>query len=137
MQRSASLPSLSPSFARLEELGALVHDWDSYGAAPITARALRAARKFFQTVIERFGPSAGDAALPRDISPIPSGGVLAEWVGPSAEIEIHIGPGGKLGYLFIDRRGAEPQFDEGDEISLDRALALVGEALKPEPAERR
>jgi hypothetical protein len=115
--------------ARLEELSQLEPNWDSYGAAPITTNAIESAREFFGKVQAQMSDRAAEAVLPSDISPIPNGGILAEWVGPAAEIEIHVGPEGKLGYLYIDKRGPDRRFEEADEISLTDALQLVEKTL--------
>jgi hypothetical protein len=122
-------PSLREAFARLDELADIGPDWDSYGADPPTDLALGVARSFFLIVANRFAERWGEKALPSHIAPIPTGGILAEWSGPKADLEIHIGPDGQLGHLVIDRRGSEPVYREASLTPALTAFELIQDTI--------
>ena len=123
-----AVDSLRSALLRLEELTRLEPNWDGDGNAPPSAEVVGVGGRFLLRAAERFGEAAGEAIRPYVVAPLPGGGVHLEWRGPQADLEVQVGPGEELGYLFVDRRGPERQFEEDDQASpealLDR-LAVV------------
>ena len=101
----------------LEGLAALGPNWDGYGSAPPTDLARRRARSILDLVGERFGEAAGRRIEPDTVAAMPGSGVLLEWRADDAALEVDIGPGGEIGYLFVDRHDGERRTEEGDDAS--------------------
>jgi hypothetical protein len=120
---------LHASLQRLDELSKLERDWDTYGALPLTSTALAQADAAMRKAVDRFGSMFGERVAPYTIMPIADGGVSVEWRGPSATLELDIGPSGSLSYLLIDQSKAERQFEEASDISEEQALDLVRRVL--------
>lgn len=120
---------LQSTLNRLSRLAKLSKDWDSYGGDPPTKRSVSTAYGLLFEVDERFGPAAGQRISPFAIVPLAYGGVQMEWRGPFAEVEIEIGPEGKFGYLFIDKRGPERVFHEKDSATRSEILDLIAQTL--------
>jgi hypothetical protein len=125
---------LRSSLDRIEALKSLPENWNSYGASSISPTAISMAKALLCKLQNRFFSMTEDRYLeeeiiPQAISPIDDGGIQLDWYGTRFEIEIEIGPTGSLGYLFIEGSGANRTFDEGDNISVETAMALVGQAI--------
>jgi hypothetical protein len=116
---------LRPAFQRLDDLSKLEHDWDTYGALPLTANALELAETTMRKVVKALGKSLPERVAPYTVMPIADGGVSIEWRGPMADLELDIGPSGALSYLIIERVDEDRRFEEGSEISEQQALDLV------------
>lgn len=116
---------LRSSLQRLDELSKLEHDWDSYGALPMTETALASADAMMRKAVDVHGPAFGERVAPYTVTPIPDGGVSIEWRGPRATLELDIGPSGALSYLLVDQTEAERWFEEASDISKRQALDLV------------
>ena len=72
--------------ALLAELAALGENWDSYGALPVTPKAIATARAF----VDRLGDGiARPAIVPRN-----HGGIQLEWHHDLGYLEFHIDPRG-------------------------------------------
>lgn len=102
----------------LDELGQLAADWDSQGSPPPTKAARSLARDVLVCVAASLGNVARDRVRPYAVAPMPGGAVFLEWRGKDADVEVHVGPEGDLGYLVEDRRGLERTFEEGDAAPL-------------------
>ena len=114
--------ALAPMVQRIAGFAKLEPDWDSYGAAAPTPEALEVATQCLRVLVDTYAPTAGDKALPFWVSPLPNGGVQLEWRGPTAELEVEIGPLGQLGFLFQVGQGANAVYEEGDDASLSDVL---------------
>lgn len=79
---------MSSVHERIVELLALPENWDTYGGAPISPLATLAALRALD-VLRQTDPI---------INPSSSGGVVLEWYKNGIEIEILIGPDGKVVY---------------------------------------
>jgi hypothetical protein len=122
---------LNPSNRRLDELAALPEDWDSYGAPPPSATAIRHARRILLALTEQTDLLDRIAVNPSHIAPLPSGGVQLEWVGSPVSIEVEIDPEGKLAYLLINRIGEQRTFTEAENVPLAAIVDLVTRVLRP------
>ena len=120
---------LRPTLKRLAQLEALEPDWDTYGALPLTSTALARADALVRKVVELYGDARGGRAAPYTVMPIADGGVSVEWRGPSADLELDIGPTGELSYLLVTRGDDGRQFDEGTDLPEQEALDLVRRVL--------
>jgi hypothetical protein len=109
----------------LERIARLGADWDSYGSAPPSSEAVKAARRVIGTVYQEALLSARNPALPYSVAPLSGGGVQLEWRGENKAIEIQVSADGGLGYLLV--KGAEPScaYEEADGIPESRILELV------------
>lgn len=132
LSKSESL--LKPALDRLSRLAKLPADWDSYGGDPPTRRSISTAYGLLFEVVDSIGRTAGQAGIPFAIVPLAYGGVQMEWRGPSAEVEIEIGPEGDFGYLCIDKRGPERIFREKDGATRHEILDLIAQTLIVERA---
>jgi len=120
---------LRPTLKRLAQLEALEPDWDTYGALPLTSTALTRADAMARKVVDLYCGSLGERAAPFTVMPIADGGVSIEWRGPSANLELDIGPGGELSYLLVTQGEDGRQFDEGTDLPEQQALDLVRRVL--------
>ncbi len=116
---------MQPAMERVFELARLPMDWDTYGAHPPTSLSVEAAHRLLMDVNNTWRGTFGEAVRPFVIVPLPRGGLQMEWRNDAAEIEIEIGPGGQVGYLFIDKTGDERIFQEEDDVSWDDALIMI------------
>lgn len=132
MSISAAVSTLRPTLEQLAGFAALPPDWDSYGGVPSSPRAVSTATELLVLVADRLAHREPSAIVPYAVAPIADGGVQIEWHGPRQEIEIEIevGPNGRLNYLLIEGRGEQRRFDEGSNVPLKRALDLVATVLE-------
>lgn len=120
-------------FDELDQLAALSPNWDSLGSDAPTQPARRCARVILEQIVDRFGTSAGRLAEPSAVAAMPGSGVLLEWRGEHANLEVDIGPGGGIGYLFVDRRCGGRRAEEADAVSLATILSRLAVVLNPGP----
>ena len=120
--------ALDSSHRRLDELSGLPDDWDSYGGATPSAKSIQAARNLLLLLHTRLDSSLGGRVNPSHISPLPVGGVQLEWDGASKDLEVEVGPDGRLAYLHVDRTGDERQYSE-DDVSAATVVDLVADSV--------
>lgn len=120
---------LAPTIQRIAEFSALETDWDSYGGKPPTARALDTAARSLRFLVGFLAPIVGKRALPFWVSPLPSGGVQLEWRSPAAGLEVEIDSRGNLAYLYQSGHGPNAEYEEGEDVSLPKVVALLGRGL--------
>lgn len=120
---------MQPALRRIAQLADLPPDWDSYGADRLSGEAIVHARELLQAVNAAFGGAYGQNVQPYAIAPLNDGGVQLEWRGPAAEIEVEISYDGRLGYLFIDKRGGDRSFHEQGDVARPDVLRLIGQTL--------
>jgi hypothetical protein len=75
---------------RIARFAELVPDWDSYGAKAISPRAIAVARDVLRTVVAQTAPALGGRELAVCIAPLPNGGVVLEWHGANADLEVEV-----------------------------------------------
>jgi hypothetical protein len=117
--------ALEPSLERLAEIARLAPDWDSYGAAPPSALAIARSAAFLVKLHTSFIENVGKYIGPSHVAPLADGGIQLEWSGPSAEIEVQIGPEGTFGYLLINKQGANRTHEEADEVPELQIIQLI------------
>ena len=88
---------LSRARGLLAEYEELAPNWDSYGAAAISRRAVGEANQLLDRIAESFG----QPGLPETIVPVPDGGIQFEWDKPAASLEVEIQDDGKVGALIL------------------------------------
>lgn len=71
---------------KLDELGSLEKDWNSYGAPPISAAAIETASKWLDHVF---------------VGPMNDGGIQIEWHMAGLDFEIEIKADGSFGPWFV------------------------------------
>ncbi len=122
MPRRPGLPDyLLPSYQRLTEFDALSANWDSYGALPISSRAIDAARRLHLRIRN---------VSPYTLAPLASGGIQIEWRGRRTVLEIDISPAGRLGSLMVEGHETGRRYDERDGVSAAEAVRLVSQAFE-------
>ena len=126
-QRAVLPGYLLSSYQRLTELSMLQADWDSYGASPISDRAVDRARRFLFHLMQEF-PEAGDIS-PYTVAPLPNGGVQLEWRGPQKALEIEIDAAGRFSSLLVEDHETGRTYDERGRVSAAAAVHLVSQAL--------
>lgn len=124
---------MAAALAELDQLASLAPNWDSYGSDPPTEPARTIGRSILDLVAHKFGDVAGAATEPCTVAALPGSGVLLEWRGESASLEVDIGPGGEIGYLFVDRRGGARRAEEADAVSLATGISHLSAVLSPKP----
>lgn len=114
----------APSIRQLDALRSLGADWDSYGGAPISDKALSIARAILTDL--SFQPVDPAFVVPFHIAPVPNGGLQIEWrrADGSGSLELWIDPDGRVDAL-IDRPFGEPRFQERPVSGLPLAIAEI------------
>ncbi len=126
--RHPALPNyLLRPYLRLTEFAAFEEDWDSYGALPISDRAIDSARQLLLRLPRRLG-EIGDAG-PYALAPLASGGIQLEWRGNRRALEIEIDPGGRLSSLLAEDHETGRTYDERDRLSAPQALDLIFQTI--------
>jgi len=120
--------TLAAADRRLTSLAELKPNWDSYGGHPPTTTALALSAQVLSAVT---GLSADGTRLsePLEIAPVANGGVLLGWSGDGAEVELRIGPAGRLDVLYVEHPGGEPRYEEHRDISRQQAMSFVARAF--------
>lgn len=114
---------------RIAQLAELETDWDSYGARSIAPEAIAAARDVLRTVIQITEPTIGERVLSVWIAPLPNGGVLLEWHGPTADLEVEVTANGALD-LLLEKRAAETYTSsERTDVRVEDVASLLGGVL--------
>ena len=118
---------LLPAYQRLSGFSELPKDWDSYGASPVSARAISGARRLLSRLVREF-PDATDIS-PYALAPLANGGVQVEWRGAAGALEIEVGPNGRLSGLLIEDGERGRSYQERDHVSVSEATTLVSRML--------
>lgn len=125
---SSLLPDyLLSASQRLTEFHALPGDWDSYGAPPISNRAIDAARQLLLRLPRRLG-EIGDAG-PYAVAPLASGGIQLEWRGNRRALEIEIDADGRLSSLLAEDHETGRTYNERDPLSAHQAVDLISQII--------
>ncbi len=124
-------PHLERSLQTLRRLSKLLPNWDSYGALPLTERALATARRLLGDIASEMAGVAVLDGMPYHIAPLVDGGILLEWEthGNGDELAVDIGADGEFGYLRITGVGESRTFDEQDGIPPVRVHTIVADFL--------
>jgi hypothetical protein len=114
---------------RIARFGDLEPDWDSYGAKPFSPTAMATAKDVLRAVSQRTTATTGDAAFGVRVTPLPSGGILLEWHGPSADLEVEVTRTGRLDLLLEERVGGTDETSEHAGVDVAAIAALLDRAL--------
>lgn len=109
---------------RLAALTQLAVNWDSYGGRPPTGVAIDVASRILDAVADQSADTR-EFIEPVEIAPVANGGVLLGWTGQHDEVELRIGPDGKLDVLYVDNRTVEPRYEEHHGVTRRRVVSLV------------
>jgi hypothetical protein len=123
------VPLLEATLQRLAAFGDLEQDWDSYGGAPPTTIALTEAGRWIEIVADLFGARVEDASIPYSVAPLANGGVQLEWRGRNGIVELEVGSGGDLAYLFLPKGEDSNGAEESDDASWSDVLRKLMRAL--------
>lgn len=131
-------PCLGHALVRLEQFRQLLPNWDSYGAAEISDKAIDVARDLlyqaqedFSSLLEESGEE--DFLKPNAVAPLNGGGVQLEWSGSAAEMEVEISPDGQLALLFVEGRGAEKAYFENNKATVSEIMVRLAHVLRLRP----
>jgi hypothetical protein len=114
---------------QLDEIAKLGSDWDSYGANPPSPLAIALASNLLLIVEKEFGRFAYERSWPQVIAPRADGGIQIEWGTRPVEIAVHADPSGSLGYLYVDRQGDIPKYQEVSSASWGEVLRLIAKVV--------
>lgn len=120
---------MTRAYCDLDKLATLAPNWDSYGSDPPTERARELARTLLETIAKQHGWRASGRIEPFTVGALPGSGVLLEWRGDDASLEVDIGPDGEIGYLFVDRRGGERRVEEVNDVPISTVLVRLATIL--------
>jgi len=113
-----------PFFHRLDTLGALADNWDSYGAARVSSVALRIARAVLTDLSLRPAAFGATTLVPFTIVPVATGGINMEWRRQDAALELWVDTEGRIEAL-VDQRHVQPRFEEKPLGSIAAAVREV------------
>lgn len=86
---------------RIDHLRSLKHDWDSYGADPISPKAIDAAEHLICRSIALLEERGKREPTPYVIAPVADGGVQVEWRGAAGALEVEVAPENDAHALII------------------------------------
>lgn len=113
---------LYPALSQLQYLTALGPNWDSYGGTPPTYNVLVGAFTILVHV------SGSESPAP-SIVPTSDGGVQLEWQGEVGELELRVGPGGRITGYRVDRvGGAESELEQASLADMKHIVEFAGGA---------
>ncbi len=95
-----------PTLHSLNQLTALLEDWDSYGARPIRRRVIMMTIDILNRIMRDESPAPC-------IVPTVDGGAQLEWHRAGIDFEITIGGGGNVSASYAEVDGADPWEDDG------------------------
>jgi hypothetical protein len=121
--------ALAEIHERIARFGELEPDWDSYGAKKISPTAMAKAQDVLQALGKRPASAIGDDVLGVRVAPLPNGGVLLEWRGPSADLEVEITPTGGLDLLLEERIDGTSETSERANVDVEEIAALLDRVL--------
>jgi hypothetical protein len=121
--------ALAEIHEHIARFGELEPDWDSYGAKAISPTAMAKAQDVLQAVGKRPASASGDDVLGVRVAPLPNGGVLLEWHGPSAELDVEITPTGTLDLLLEERSDGRYETSERAGVDVGEIAALLDRVL--------
>ena len=96
--------NLDEANSKLNRLGALGPNWNSYGANTIDPRALQRVRD----ILRAWNTRRPDIAQP-DIVPLSDGGVSVSWAGEGEEFAVNAD--GEIDHVYADRDGGQVVLD--------------------------
>lgn len=114
---------------QLDDISKLEPDWDSYGGDPPSPLAIATATRLLQDVCEIFDRLAHGQSQPQIVAPRADGGIQIEWGTRPVKIAVHADPSGVLDYLYVDRQGDTPKYEEVPNASWDKILQMIARVV--------
>ena len=127
-------PSLVPALRLIAEIATLSPDWDSYGAAPPSPRAIAWACLLIEAVAEAGDRAGAGRRSPWTSAPIADGGLQIEWLGGEGRIEVQVAPDGSVGYVLVPDAEADTALHEADGVPFATMVDLIVDVLTAPPA---
>jgi len=123
---AAGLVALRNANNRIMELASLNVNWDSYGAYPITAKAVATSTAILLELQEHILVERHAISMMTFIAPLADGGLQLEWECESDQLELEILGDGSIGYVHL-RNGVVESSREGDAdpLTLTDAITLI------------
>jgi hypothetical protein len=120
--------SANADIAQIEALANLEPDWDSYGAAAISPRAIALAKDL--VVYAAIGAaSLGIESHPYYIGPVPNGGVQVEWRRDDREIQVEVRPNQTFGCLRAKHQTTQRDKEYRADVPLVGVLWLIADVI--------
>jgi len=85
---------------RIEHLSRLPSGWDSYGARPLSARAVRRSFELFSSLLDDRTPEP-------NVIPTREGGLQFEWHRQGIDLEVTCESSGTVSYYYADSKSGE------------------------------
>jgi hypothetical protein len=114
---------------RIARFADLEPDWDSYGAKRISPTAIAVARQTLRSVTQGTEPALSERVLSVWIAPLPNGGVVLEWRGAAADLEVEIAADGALGLLLEERGDQAIETSERTDVGAEDVATLLKDVL--------
>lgn len=106
-----------------------VHNWDGYGALPVSSKTHEACVSFVHSI--------ADHPQPTDIIPDPDGEVSFAWRNASMLLSVSVGPGESMTWIFRDGIRPASGTDVGLALGLPSAISRRLMRFKSTTADRR
>ena len=105
-----------------KRLAQLTSSWDSYGAKPLNASAVRRSFSLLPALLPEGAPEP-------TVVPTRDGGVQFEWHRSGVDLEIKVPPSGPIAYFFADATVGEEREWEGlfDRAAIRQAFERIGQ----------
>ena len=107
----------------LSEIDSLDLEADGFLVPTVTARRQIIVMAALASAV--YGPIVGRSAQPWTMSPTEDGGLLPEWRGPKGDLEIHIGPEGRMAYVLVTNEEGQRKYSGAPIASPAEILRLV------------
>ena len=127
--RRGAARALAEMDERIARFAELQPDWDSYGAKVIAPVAIATARDVLRTIIQAAEPALGERVLAVWIAPLPNGGVVLEWRGATADLEVEVTASGVLQILLEARAAGQDETVERSGVRAEDVAALLDGVL--------
>ena len=121
--------ALTGLYQRLAEFSELDEDWDSYGARTVSPRAVDAAWRFLESLTRMTSPAMRRQVVSAHIAPLPNGGILFEWTGATADLEVEVTSEGALDLFLEKRMDDEPEYTERSGVGVEEVTPLLNVVL--------
>ena len=112
---------------RITRFAELEPDWHSYGAKAISPLAITVAREVLRSVIQQIEPTLAERVLAVWIAPLPDGGVVLEWHGTTADLEVTAS--GTLELLVEERAAGRYAYAEHAHVRVEDVASLLAGML--------
>jgi hypothetical protein len=116
---------------RIDRFAALEPDWDSYGAKTVSPTAIATVKNVLRAVTAQADPAIGDRVLAVWLGPLPNGGIVLEWRGPTADLDVEVTASGALDLLLEERGRERVVTTERADVTIAEIVSLLDRVLAP------